>query len=47
MADDYDNAREPVRYGDEQVERGSGGETHQLAGGGRPSLTTQQGVPGA
>ncbi len=24
---------------------GNGGETHQLSGGGRPSLTTQQGVP--
>ena len=40
MTDDH----EPVRYGNEQVQRGTGGETHQVAGGGRPSLTTQQGV---
>jgi catalase len=40
-----DDIREPVTYGDEQVVRGGGGETHQLAGGGRPVLTTQQGVP--
>jgi catalase len=38
-------ARETVAYGDEQIERGHGGETHQVAGGGRPVLTTQQGVP--
>jgi catalase len=31
-------------YGDERVQRGRGGETHQLAGDGRPALTTQQGV---
>jgi catalase len=31
-------------YGDERVQRGHGGETHQQAGDGRPSLTTQQGV---
>src|SRR5581483_7229968 len=37
--------RESVSLGDEQVERGRGGETHQVAGAGRPSLTTQQGVP--
>src|SRR4249919_584615 len=40
MAED----RERVEYGDERVERGHGGETHQVAGGDRPSLTTQQGV---
>src|SRR4051794_9563566 len=40
-----DPEREQVRYGEEQVARGSGGETHQLAGDGRESLTTQQGVP--
>jgi catalase len=33
-----------VQYGEEALERGSGGETHQTAGGDRPSLTTQQGV---
>src|SRR3954449_13149626 len=37
--------REQADYGDERVERGPGGETHQVAGDGRPSLTTQQGVP--
>ena len=34
-----------ARYGSEAVWRGTGGETHQVAGEGRPSLTTQQGVP--
>jgi catalase len=39
-------SRRSVRYGDASVERGGGGETHQSAGqDGRPSLTTQQGVP--
>jgi len=37
-----DNARETHRG--EPIERGNGGETHQVAGGGRPRLTTQQGV---
>ncbi len=32
-----------VTYGSEQVQRGAGGETHQVAGE-RPHLTTQQGV---
>ena len=45
MTDDQD-AREAVRYGDEAVERGPGGETHQVAGDGRPPLTTQAGHPG-
>jgi catalase len=40
-----DDIRETVSYGDERIERGGGGETHQVAGGGRPVLTTQQGVP--
>ncbi len=31
-------------YGEERVERGPGGETHQRAGDGRPALTTQQGT---
>ena len=34
-----------AQMGDEAIERGLGGETRQTAGGGRPSLTTQQGVP--
>jgi catalase len=33
-----------VRYGDQEVVRGRGAETHQVAGDGRPPLTTQQGV---
>ena len=33
-----------TRLGDEAVERGEGGESHQRAGDGRPRLTTQQGV---
>jgi catalase len=36
--------REIVSLGDERVERGQGGETHQSAGDGRASLTTSQGV---
>src|SRR5207302_1867828 len=35
--------RQEVQYGDQRVERGHGGETHQTANGG-PKLTTQQGV---
>jgi catalase len=41
---DDEVGREAVRYGNEPVTRGTGGETHQVAGDGRPSLTTQQGV---
>src|SRR4051794_5988736 len=37
--------REQLRYGDEQVERGAGGETHQVAGEGGPTLTTALGTP--
>jgi catalase len=44
MADGGDVGREPVRMGDVEIERGEGGETHQVAGDGRPSLTTQQGT---
>ena len=39
-AGEFDEAR----YGSEAVRRGTGGETHQVAGDGRPRLTTQQGV---
>src|SRR4051794_20680127 len=39
-----EDGRRSVQYGDERVDRGGGGETHQTAGGERPSLTTQQGV---
>ncbi|MFT8516751.1 MAG: catalase, partial [Acetobacter persici] len=34
-----------VTLGEETVQRGAGGETHQTAGGDVPTLTTQQGVP--
>ena len=44
MAEEQD-ARQAVRYGDEEVARGPGGETHQVAGNGRPPLTTKQGIP--
>ena len=37
--------RTTVQYGEETVERGGGGETHQVAGDGRPPLTTKQGIP--
>src|SRR5689334_19441628 len=36
--------RQAVEYGDQRVERGQGGETHQVASGDAPRLTTQQGV---
>src|SRR4051812_44048078 len=38
------NDQQRVEYGDQAVVRGAGGETHQVAGGGRANLTTQQGV---
>ncbi len=34
-----------ARLADAEIARGTGGETHQLAGRGQPPLTTQQGVP--
>jgi catalase len=37
--------RTKVTYGDETVERGAGGDTHQVAGDEFDVLTTQQGVP--
>jgi catalase len=40
IAADY----ERVEYGSEPIDRGPGGETHQLAGAGRPPLTTRQGA---
>jgi catalase len=42
MATEQDG-RQDVQYGDQRVQRGHGGETHQVADGGR-RLTTQQGV---
>jgi catalase len=32
--------RQSVEYGDQRVERGQGGETHQVASGDAPRLTT-------
>ena len=43
-ADEDQTKRETVSLGEQRVERGHGGETHQVAGDGRPSLTTQQGA---
>jgi catalase len=37
--------RKTVQYGDQNVAVGNGGETHQIADGERPVLTTQQGIP--
>ncbi len=34
-----------AQYSDQTVSTGSGGEVHQTAGGDRPVLTTQQGIP--
>ena len=39
-----EDSRQVVQYGDQQVERGHGGETHRVAAGGGPRLTTQQGT---
>ena len=44
MATSKDNGRQPAQYGDQRVERGTGGETHQVAAEGAPRLTTQQGT---
>src|SRR5712672_3564151 len=45
MTDRGTSDRQAVDYGDERAERGRGGETHQIAAGGTPRLTTQQGAP--
>ena len=39
------DALKPARIADAEVQRGQGGETHQVAGGDVPVLTTQQGIP--
>jgi catalase len=44
VATGANSGKRTVRYGDQQVSRAGGGETHQVAGDGRPPLTTQQGV---
>ena len=43
--DHGERARAEGRFGDAEVHRGAGGETHQVAGGDVPVLTTQQGAP--
>ncbi|AMV37714.1 catalase [Planctomyces sp. SH-PL62] len=40
-----DKARKAARYGEADVNVGAGGETHQVAGGDLPAMTTQQGIP--
>ena len=45
MAADSRNAYQPVQLGDQKILRGQGGETHQVAGEGVETLTTQQGIP--
>ena len=44
MAGKEETGRQAVEYGDQRVERGHGGETHQAAADGAPRLTTQQGT---
>src|ERR1700760_4093943 len=39
------DGRRAARYGDQQVQRAAGGETHQQAGDGTARLTTAQGIP--
>jgi len=41
----FDHKRKTVQLDDQKVTRGEGGETHQIAGGDVPQLTTQQGIP--
>ena len=40
-----DSKQNKARLGDVEILRGAGGETHQVAGGDVPVLTTQQGIP--
>ncbi|WP_165251490.1 catalase [Paludisphaera soli] len=40
-----DQARKAAKYGEADVSVGAGGETHQVAGGQCPVMTTQQGIP--
>jgi catalase len=44
MANSNETGRETVQYGDQRMERGRGGETHQIAAEGATRLTTQQGT---
>jgi catalase len=41
---DADPGRQPAQHGDQRVERGQGGESHQVAAEGAPRLTTQRGT---
>ncbi|WP_366553082.1 catalase [Aquibaculum sediminis] len=41
----YSGKHDSARYHEQTVNRGEGGETHQVAGGEAPVLTTQQGIP--
>jgi len=45
MTTSKENGYQATEYGDQPIERGGGGETHQVAGDGAPRLTTQQGIP--
>ncbi|CCE05711.1 hydroperoxidase HPII(III) (catalase) [Bradyrhizobium sp. STM 3843] len=45
MAGSNSDTFQSARMADAEIRRGTGGETHQTAGHGVPSLTTQQGVP--
>ena len=42
MATNENDDRQAVQYGDQRVERGHGGETHQIAADGAPRLTTSR-----
>jgi catalase len=44
VATSNESGRHTVDYGEQRVERGPGGETHQEAAGDAPRLTTQQGT---
>jgi catalase len=44
VSQQQNDKREQISWVDERAEVGHGGELHQVAGGGRPALTTQQGV---
>ena len=45
MANNSHNRRKTVQLADQQIKRGAGGETHQIAEDEVPTLTTQQGMP--
>ncbi|MBV9378528.1 MAG: catalase, partial [Alphaproteobacteria bacterium] len=44
-ADSSSHDLKPAQMADAKIQRGKGGETHQVAGGDLPVLTTQQGTP--